>query len=140
MIDVTCAIIVREGKILLAQNRADSDHPLQWEFPGGKIQPGENAVECIRREIQEELEIEIEVLRELCSVEFDYGHKQIRLLPFLCKIIRGEIRLNDHESIAWLLPDEIFAANLSAADRALLKIESNFETLKKYSWKQMDKA
>ncbi len=140
MIEVTCAIILREGKILLAQNRADSDHPLQWEFPGGKVQPGENAVECIRREIEEELEIEIEVLHELSSVEFDYGHKCIRLIPFLCKITRGEIRLNDHESVAWLLPDKIFAANLSAADRALLEIESNLEILKKYSGEQVDKT
>ena len=61
MLKVTCALINRGKDILLAQLGSGSSHPFQWEFPGGKINPGETAVECVIREIQEELNIEIKV-------------------------------------------------------------------------------
>ena len=55
MIDVCCALIYHEGRLLAVQRHADTDHPNQWEFPGGKIETGETAFECIKREIKEEL-------------------------------------------------------------------------------------
>ena len=68
-----------------------------WEFPGGKIGKSETATDCIKREIMEELEIEVEIQNKLISIKFDYLFKQIELIPFLCSIKSGEIKLNEHE-------------------------------------------
>ena len=96
MIDVCCAIILKESKILAVQRGPGSSHPWLWEFPGGKIHPDESAENCIIREIEEELKVRIEVLYSLSSVDFDYGSKQIRLFPFVCRILSGEIFLTEH--------------------------------------------
>ncbi|MDP2113643.1 MAG: NUDIX domain-containing protein [Bacteroidota bacterium] len=72
MIDVCCAFILKESKILAVQRGPESSHPWKWEFPGGKINSGETAEESIIREIEEELTIRIEVLNQLVPVEFDY--------------------------------------------------------------------
>ncbi|MCK3683888.1 (deoxy)nucleoside triphosphate pyrophosphohydrolase [Maribellus sp. YY47] len=135
MIRVACAIIIQKGKILLAQNRADSDHAFQWEFPGGKIRDHETEEECIVREIKEELELEILVVMKLEPIEHDYGHKQIRLIPFVCSVTGGEMVLNDHQSIKWCKPDEILKLDLAGADRALLEKTLNRERLKEYAGK-----
>lgn len=96
MIDVCCAILVKDFKILAVQRGPDSSHPWQWEFPGGKIHSDETSEECIIRECKEELSIEIKVLSHFDSVEFDYKTKQIRLIPFVCEIVSGEIMLTEH--------------------------------------------
>ena len=136
MIQVTCAIIVQGGKILLAQNRADADHAFQWEFPGGKIHGNENEETCIIREIREELEIEVAIIQRLASVEYDYGHKQICLIPFLCAMESKTLVLNDHLSSKWCEPEELLQMNLSGADRALLEDKSNWKLLEEYARKQ----
>jgi 8-oxo-dGTP diphosphatase len=128
MIEVCCAIIVKESKILAVQRGPKSDHPWKWEFPGGKINPGETAEECIVREISEELRLRIEVENQLVSIEFDYGSKQIRLLPFVCKIISGEIILTEHVAKRWVDFEECESLNWSGADLEL--IVKNRESLK----------
>lgn len=85
MIIVTCAVIRNEeNEILVVQRGEDTDHPLQWEFPGGKLSPEETEEECIIREIEEELSMEIVICGKLKEVQHDYGHKLIRLIPFIC--------------------------------------------------------
>ena len=128
MIEVCCAIIVKESKILAVQRGPKSDHPWKWEFPGGKINSDETAVECIVREISEELTIQIEVFRQLMPVEFDYGSKQIRLIPFVCKIISGEIILTEHVAKRWVNFDKCETLDWSGADLEL--ILKNRESLK----------
>jgi len=132
MIEVTCALICRDTKILVAQNHPTSDHPLQWEFPGGKIQENETSAQCIVREIKEELEIKITVLEKMQAVEHDYGHKAIRLIPLLCRIESGAIKLNDHAAVKWIDAGELKTLDLAAADRILLENEMNQKVLKKY--------
>jgi len=84
MIEVCCAIIV-EGDKILATRRSHGMHLAGfWEFPGGKIEPGETAEACIIREIREELNIEIKVENRLLPVEHHYPEKSIRLMPFMC--------------------------------------------------------
>ena len=80
MLKVTCAIIVKRGKILVVQNGSDSDHPLKWEFPGGKINKNETVEECISREIREELEIEIKVENKCTRFNGIMGSKKLNLL------------------------------------------------------------
>jgi len=102
MFKVTCAIIIRRNKILVAQRNESSDHPLKWEFPGGKLNPSETIEECIIREIREELDIEIEVRKTMIAVYHDYGHKQIELIPFLCILKSGDIKLIEHHDFMWV--------------------------------------
>ena len=132
MIEVTCALICKDARLLVAQNHATSEHPLQWEFPGGKIKANETPVECILREIEEELDLKITVLEKMQAVEYDYGHKAIRLIPFLCRIESGAIKLNDHAAVKWLQAGELKTTDLAAADRILIENEKNQKVLKKY--------
>jgi 8-oxo-dGTP diphosphatase len=128
MIDVCCAIILKDSKILAVQRGPESSHPYLWEFPGGKIQAGETAEDCIVREIEEELSIQINVLYALEPVTFDYGNKQIRLIPFVCNIVSGEIVLSEHIAQKWSDFGERASINWSGADREL--ILKNQEILK----------
>ena len=97
MIDVTCAIIRNEeDEILIVQRGESTDHPFKWEFPGGKIHPGETREDCIIREIREELSIDIVIVSLLPDVEHDYGFKQIRLIPFICDTLDELPLLSEH--------------------------------------------
>ena len=120
MIEVSCAIVITDSKILAVQRGPESSHPLKWEFPGGKIHPEETAAQCVVREIEEELMLRIEVLFQLESVEFDYGTKQIRLIPFVCKITSGELILNEHVAKCWFNLDEWQTIDWSGADCELI--------------------
>ena len=128
MLEVCCAIILKESKILVVQRGLESSHPLKWEFPGGKINSAETAEQSIIREISEELTIRIEVLSELMPIEFDYGEKQIHLIPFICKIISGEIILTEHVAQRWFDFAEWETIDWSGADHEL--ILKNQESLK----------
>lgn len=101
MLRVTCAVIIHHGKILVAQRGVNSDHPFQWEFPGGKLKRGETPENCIVREITEELEIKIDILEKMYPVKWDYGFKKIELIPFLCSIKSGQINLTEHHHFLW---------------------------------------
>ena len=107
MIKVTCAIILFENRILITQHGEDSDHPFLWEFPGGKIKSSESAENCIRREIMEELELEIEILNEMVPVTYNYGFREIELIPFLCTSKTDHLTLNNHLHFKWIKWDEL---------------------------------
>ena len=134
MIEVTCAILINKNKFLVTQRGKDSDHPLMWEFPGGKIKTGEAAEMCIQREIKEELDIEIELIERLNSIQFDYGFRKIELIPFLCAPKSHQIKLFEHASFRWIQLKEIEKIDLLAADKKLIRLPSNFEVLEKYLW------
>jgi 8-oxo-dGTP diphosphatase len=137
MIQVTCAIIIHQGKILVAQNNESSDHPFQWEFPGGKIKSGETEEACIVREITEELNLIVEVAAVLTPVEYDYKIKAIRLIPFVCELISGKIKLNDHNAVKWVTVDELDELDLAGADKVLMQLAENRDRLKKYAGEKM---
>lgn len=120
MIDVCCAIILNGSKILAVQRGPGSSHPMKWEFPGGKIQLNETAEKCIIREIEEELKVRIKIVNQLLSIDFDYGTKQISLIPFVCKIVSGEIILTEHIAKCWFNFDEWETIDWSGADRELI--------------------
>jgi 8-oxo-dGTP diphosphatase len=133
MIQVTCALIVSRGKVLIAQNKEDSDHAFQWEFPGGKLKAGETEEQCICREIKEELDLEIRVMERLPGVEYDYGIKKIELIPFVCGIKSGELKLNDHIKTEWIEVEKLGTVDFSEADKKLIAIDWNQKILKKYT-------
>ncbi|MCK5136133.1 MAG: 8-oxo-dGTP diphosphatase MutT [Bacteroidales bacterium] len=102
MTEVTCAIIIQKERVLVTQRSEQMPHALKWEFPGGKVKKGETPESCIRREIREELGIEIEVDQLLPSVRHAYDTHSIKLIPFICKKMKGEITLSEHNSYRWV--------------------------------------
>jgi len=132
MLKVTCAIIIRNHRILIAQHGKNSSHPFQWEFPGGKILPGESPESCIIREIREELDIEIEISEQIIPVTFDYETKTIELIPFICHWENEDIQLNVHKAIKWILLEELAEIDFSGADKKLISNKENLLRLKKY--------
>ena len=140
MIRVTCAIIIEEGKIFIAQNGNDSDHPFKWEFPGGKIAHGEDAEQCIIREIKEELGIDIKCRAKLKSVTHHYGFREIELIPFICEQLNGQINLHEHNDYRWVEFEQFSNIDLLEADIKLIGEKSNSEFLEKYIREQMYKS
>jgi len=121
MIDVTAAIIQREGLILAARRKQGSHMAGYWEFPGGKIEPGETPEECLQRELKEELSIESKIgpfFEESC---YDYGTKQIRLLSYFVDYISGTFALNDHDEIRWINVHQLLTLQWSPADIPLVE-------------------
>jgi len=117
MIEVTCAIIVAEdGKVLVAQRSESMTHPLKMEFPGGKIEPGETAEQCLIREIKEELDVNVQILCELISNQHAYPGFSIKLTPFVCRITAGDILLKEHVAYTWLDNSELPGLDWVAAD------------------------
>lgn len=133
MIEVTCAVIFQNKKVLVTRRGDHVHHAFQWEFPGGKIKPGETKVQCILREIKEELDIDIAIAEKMTAVDFDYGFQKIRLIPFLCFLKSGEIVLKEHIEYRWIDWKEIANRDLSGADLKLLSQPENQSLLEKYS-------
>ena len=117
MIEVTCAIIRNEeNEVLVVQRGEKSDHPFKWEFPGGKLKDNETAEECILREIQEELSIDIVICKRMTDAEYDYGNKQIKLIPFICDTLDDLPLLSEHMAFKWLNPVDLGKIDFSEAD------------------------
>jgi 8-oxo-dGTP diphosphatase len=117
MIDVTCAIIRNEeDEVLVVQRGKTTDHPFKWEFPGGKVAPGETLEECILREVTEELSMEVVIVARLPEVAHDYGFKQIRLIPFICDTLDELPFLTEHIAFKWVEAGELSSIDFSEAD------------------------
>jgi len=115
-IHVTCAIIEQDGLVLAAQRSAAMSLPLKWEFPGGKIDPGETPEECLRRELVEEMGVHVAVGKSLPASTHHYPTFAVTLYPFVCTIASGEIVLHEHSAIAWLPPLELPTLDWAEAD------------------------
>jgi 8-oxo-dGTP diphosphatase len=120
MIEVTCAIIMKDDQVLIAQRSETMSHPLQWEFPGGKLKPGESPLKCVVREIREELNAEIDVDQLLPSVIFTYEKAEIKLIPFICTLESDEIKLLEHKDYQWIRKSDLDAYDILDADRAVI--------------------
>ena len=118
MIPVVCAVIECDGKLLLAQRPAHKHLPLKWEFPGGKVEPGEDPAAAIIREIREELGCDVVITRALPAFNHDYTTVVIEMLPFVCVLAENSSLPHPHEhvALAWVRPDEIVSYDLAAAD------------------------
>lgn len=116
MLNVTCAIILFEDKVLATQRSEGMKLPLKWEFPGGKLEENESEKECIKREIKEEINIEIEVIKKLSNSVFDYGAFKINLIPFIANYISGEILLSEHKDFKLLTKTELLDLDWAEAD------------------------
>jgi len=120
LIQVSCGIILKDGKILAAQRSETMSLPLKWEFPGGKLANGETEEECLKREILEELNITIVIRHQLSPVNHDYGNFEIELIPFVAEYIGGDLILHEHRQANWYLPEELSTLDWAPADIPVL--------------------
>ncbi|WNH14300.1 (deoxy)nucleoside triphosphate pyrophosphohydrolase [Thalassobellus suaedae] len=120
-INVTCAIIQFDDKILAVQRSETMKLPLKWEFPGGKIETGESEIDCIKREIFEELNIKIEVKEKLTSVTHQYPNFKIKLIPFIVEYLSGELKLREHCGFLLAYKNELINLDWAEADVPILK-------------------
>lgn len=117
---VACALIERDGRVLATQRSSTMSMPLKWEFPGGKIHRDESAEDCLKREVREELGIDVAVGQRLTAVTHHYPALTVTLYPFRCSILAGAITLHEHAALAWLLPAELPVLDWAEADRPLI--------------------
>jgi 8-oxo-dGTP diphosphatase len=120
-IKVVCAVINFNDKILVVQRSEKMSLPLKWEFPGGKIEEGETDDQSIKREIKEELNIEIEVVKKLTPTFFDYPSVSIELIPFLANYITGKLELKEHKNYKLLNINELIGLDWAEADLPIVK-------------------
>jgi 8-oxo-dGTP diphosphatase len=121
MLLVACAIILNnQNKVLACQRSANMHLALKWEFPGGKIEENETAEDCLIREIKEELNIEIQILEQKSVNDHHYPDKSIRLIPFICRHLSGEISLKEHKDFKWLDKSNLLDLDWAAADLPIL--------------------
>ncbi len=118
-VPVVCAVIIdAAGRILLAQRPAHKHLPLKWEFPGGKVEPGEEAEAAIRREIHEELGCELTITRALPRFVHAYPNVRIEMIPFVCQLTPSSPppHAHEHVALAWVTREEMKTYDLAPAD------------------------
>jgi mutator protein MutT len=120
-IEVSAGVVFRGGEVLITQRRAGDHLGGLWEFPGGKKHPGESYEDCLRRELMEELGIEVEVGERFAAVTHDYPGKTVRLEFFLCRWIREEPRALGCADFAWVNRGQLADYKFPAADEQLLE-------------------
>lgn len=122
MLKVVCGVIRNEAGEYLACRRPQGKHLAGlWEFPGGKIDPGETPEFALVRELREELGVEVAVGGALSEVDWNYGERAIRLLPFFCVIITGELRALEHDELRWIAPGDFGSLSWADADVPILR-------------------
>jgi len=110
------AAIIQHGDKFLATQRGYGDFKDGWEFPGGKIEPGEEPKEALKREIKEELAVAIEVQEFLCTVKYQYETFYLTMHCFICELVDLEITLLEHEAAKWLTVDTLDSVDWLPAD------------------------
>lgn len=113
---VTAALIREEDKILIAQRGRSKRFGWKWEFPGGKVRADETPEDCLRREIKEELNLEIQVEKHFCTTHHQYPDFYIELIAFWCSIVGGTMKLVDHEQVLWVTVSEMNQYTFVEAD------------------------
>ena len=118
-IEVVAAIIIKEGQVFASQRGYGEFHGW-WEFPGGKIETGESPQEALKREINEELDADIQVNELLETVEWDYPNLHLTMHCFICNLLSESLHLNEHEAATWLNIENLRSVKWLPADEILL--------------------
>ena len=120
-VEVVAAIVRSNGKILITRRLNHVHLAGLWEFPGGKVEPGESWEVALLREIREELGMEIAVGPEIFTIEHDYPTRSVRLHFFNCTVIRGDPQPLDVSDLRWVTPAELADFEFPPADAELIK-------------------
>ncbi len=118
-INVVAAVIMKEGKVFATQ-RGYGESKDGWEFPGGKVEAGESPEEALRREIREELEVEVNVGDLIDTIEYDYPAFHLSMKCYACTIAGGSPHLLEHEAARWLSADQLDSVAWLPADITLI--------------------
>ena len=113
---VTAAIIMQDGKVLIAQRAREDRLALKWEFPGGKVEEGETPEFCLVREIKEELGLDIHVVEHFVTNIYPYETGTIELMAFFAVVLGGAMRLNVHADARWIFVQELKDYDFAPAD------------------------
>ena len=116
------AAIIRKGDRIFATQRGYGEWKDWWEFPGGKMEPGETPEEALVRENREELSTEICIDKFLCTVDYDYPKFHLTMHCYMCSPGSGALHLNEHEAARWLAPGELRSVNWLPADLGLIDL------------------
>lgn len=116
------AAIIRDGNQVFATQRGYGEFKDGWEFPGGKIEPGETPEEALKREILEELDTEIEVGDYLTTIEYDYPAFHLSMRCYWAKIKRGSLKLLEAENARWLAKENLLSVNWLPADLTIISL------------------
>ena len=121
IIEVVAAIVCQDNQIFATQ-RGYGDFKGGWEFPGGKVEPGETPEVALVREIREELAVEISVGELLTTVEYDYPNFHLTMHCYLCQLTGGELRLLEHQAARWLGKGELYSVEWLPADVGVIPL------------------
>ncbi len=123
MIDVVCGIISNsEDRIFIARRKAGKSMAGKWEFPGGKLEEGESGLEALKRELIEELGMNVKDILPLTVSVHHYDTFSIRLIAYTCEFVSATYELTDHDAYEWVKPEELTNFDLAEADRPLLSM------------------
>ncbi|MCD8014395.1 MAG: (deoxy)nucleoside triphosphate pyrophosphohydrolase [Lachnospiraceae bacterium] len=120
-VNVVAAVLRHENKIFATQ-RGYGEFKDGWEFPGGKVEPGETEQEALAREICEELDTVISVGERIARVEYDYPAFHLSMECFWAEVVSGDLALKEHEAARWLSKDELYSVEWLPADLELIEI------------------
>ena len=120
--DVVAAIIIKNDKYFIAQRNRNKHMGLSWEFPGGKVEIGETFEFALKREIKEELNIDINIHKKLGEENYKDDKINVKLHYFICSHISGEIYLNEHEDSAWVSKNEFKNYNFAEGDSDIINL------------------
>ena len=120
-IEVVAAIIRDDEGRVFATQRGYGEWQDFWEFPGGKMEPGESPEEALKREIWEELETRIEVEQLVTTVEYDYPRFHLTMHCFWCHVESGSLTLKEHEAARWLSRENLDTVNWLPADKIVIE-------------------
>ena len=119
LLRVVAAATVRDQRVLVAKRSANMLLAGQWEFPGGKVEPGESDELALKRELMEELAISVQPKFFVDDVEYTYPNVQIHLLLYVCILVSGEPTLTEHEAVRWVAREELSRLVMAPADEHL---------------------
>ena len=130
-IHVAAAVIFQSGKVFATQ-RGYGAWKDYWEFPGGKIEPGETPEEALKREILEELDTEISVGEKITTVEYDYPEFHLSMDCFMSEVVSGKLVLKEHEAAKWLWKDELNSVHWLPADEGIVELIKQMDRWRYY--------
>lgn len=121
VITVTAAIIIKDNAILAARRQYGSHMAGYWEFPGGKLEPGESEEQCLLRELQEEFNVKCSIERFFMESVFDYGTKKIKLRSYIASHLSGTFECRVHDALTWLPVQHLDSLNWAPADLPIVE-------------------
>ncbi len=130
MVDVTAGLVLFAGRILLAQRPLGKRLAGKWEFPGGKLEAGEDLRSCLRRELAEELQLEVRVGKKYGETRHRYDFGELCLHVYWALPQSDKVVLREHQAVAWVLPQQLKDYDFAPADLAIVaRLQAEFKTV-----------